>query len=262
MVLVQLPTVLPRVNQSKVRRDHDEWHDVQVPGPPSVEDSGSSNDEVDSATASFVSEHEVCYHLCCDKDPVYCVEVLRTCSGIGAYLNHQGKSVAPAVDLQFTNKKNLQQSIAAAWKNLVEYDSSLVVLHAITPTDVSMRKELWGFCTYVTRWQAQRGKHCLVIAPNTSQFWSSCSSGTLRWVGNMYCVGSQSSDSSAYLATNLPSGWMKHLVDNLPTLHEGELYDSKFVTLLVSCLNGEPSCDARRVFLLEDLLEAVDDGLL
>ena len=35
MVLVQLPTVLPRVNQSKVRRDHDEWHDVQVPGPPS-----------------------------------------------------------------------------------------------------------------------------------------------------------------------------------------------------------------------------------
>ena len=28
MVLVQLPTVLLRVNQSKVRRDHDEWHDV------------------------------------------------------------------------------------------------------------------------------------------------------------------------------------------------------------------------------------------
>ena len=31
MVLVQLPTVLVRVNQSKVRRDHDEWHDVQIP---------------------------------------------------------------------------------------------------------------------------------------------------------------------------------------------------------------------------------------
>ena len=31
MVLVQLPTVLLRVNQSKVRGDHDEWHDVQIP---------------------------------------------------------------------------------------------------------------------------------------------------------------------------------------------------------------------------------------
>ena len=46
MVLVQLPTVLLRVNQSKVRRDHDEWHDVQIPhleGPSSENKSGSSN---------------------------------------------------------------------------------------------------------------------------------------------------------------------------------------------------------------------------
>ena len=77
----------------------------------------------------------------------------------------------------------------------------------------------------------------------------------------MYCVGSQSSDGSAYLATNLPSGWMKRLVDNLPTLHEGEPYDSMVVTLL-ACLNLEPSCDARQAFLFDDLFEDVDDGLL
>ena len=102
-----MPTVFLRVNQSKVRRDHDEWHDVQIPhleGHPSLDKSGSSTDEVDNANASLVSEHEVCCHLCCDKDPVDCVEVLR---GIGAYLSHQGKLVAPAVDLQFTNKKSL-----------------------------------------------------------------------------------------------------------------------------------------------------------
>ena len=265
MVLVQLPTVLLRVSQSKVRSDHDEWHDVQIPhleGPPLVDKSGSSNDEVDSASASFVSEHEVCYHLCCDKDPVDCVEVLHTCSGIGAYLSHQGKSVAPAVDWQFTNKKSLQQSIAAAWKNLVRYDSSLVILHAVTPKDFSMRKEFWSFCTDVTGWQTQRGKHWLVIAPNTSPLWSSRSSRTLCWMSNMYSVGNQSSDGSAYMATNLPSGWMKRLVDNLPVLHEGTSYDSKFVTLLASCLQGEPSCDARQVFLFEDLLEDADDGLL
>ena len=111
MVLVQLPTVLLRVNQSKVRRDHDEWHDVQIPhleGPSSDNKSGSSTDEVGNASASFVSEHEVCYHLCYDSDPVDCAEVLHTCSGIGAYLSHQGKAVAPAVDLQFTSKKCLQ----------------------------------------------------------------------------------------------------------------------------------------------------------
>ena len=91
MVLVQLPTVLLRVNQSKVRRDHDEWHDVQIPhleGPSSDNKSGSSTDELGNASASFVSEHEVCYRLCSDSDPVDCIEVLHTCSGIGAYLSH------------------------------------------------------------------------------------------------------------------------------------------------------------------------------
>ena len=83
------------MNQSKVRRNHDAWHDVQIPhleGPPSVDKSDSSNDEVDSATASFVSEHEVCYQIssCCDKDPVDCVELLHTCSGIGAHLVIKG----------------------------------------------------------------------------------------------------------------------------------------------------------------------------
>ena len=77
----------------------------------------------------------------------------------------------------------------------------------------------------------------------------------------MYCVGNQSVDGSAYIATNLPSGWMQRLVGSLPILHEGTSYDSKFVTLLASCLQGEPSCDARQVFLFEDLLEEVDDGL-
>ena len=265
MVLVRLPTVLLRVNQSKVRRDHEEWHDVQIPhleGPPEVDKSGSSTDEVDNANASFVSEHEVCYQLCCDKNPVDCVEVLHTCSGIGAYMSHQGMSVAPAVDLQFTTRKSLQQSITVAWKNLVKYDSSLVILHAITPKDVTMCKELWSFCTDVARWQTQRGKHCLVIAPNTSQFWSSRSSRTLRWMSNMYSVGSQSSDGSAYIATNLPSGWVKRLVGNLPVLHEDAPYDSKFVTLLASFLQGEPLCDARQVFLFEDLFEDMSDGLL
>ena len=102
-------------------------------------------------------------------------------------MSHQGNSVAPAVDLQSTNKKSLQQSLAAA------------------------------------------------------------------------CVGSPSFDGSAYLATNLPSGWMKRLVDDLPALDEGTPYDSKFATLLASCLN---SYDARQVFLFEDLFEDVNDGLL
>ena len=78
----------------------------------------------------------------------------------------------------------------------------------------------------------------------------------------MYCVGNQSFDGSAYLATNLPSGCMKRLVDNLPILQEGTPYDSKSATLLASCLRGEPSCDARQVSLFEDLLQNVDDGLL
>ena len=128
--------VLLRVNQSKVRRDHDEWHDVQIPhleGPPSVDKSGSSTDEVDSANVSFVSEHELCY-------PVDCVEVLHTCSGIGAYLTQQGKSVAPAVDLQFTSKKCLQQSIAAAWKSLVRYDSSFSYMPLLLRTFPFVRK--------------------------------------------------------------------------------------------------------------------------
>ena len=104
MVLVQLPTVLLRVNQSKVRRDHDEWHDVQIPhldGPSSENKSGSSSDEVDNANASFVSEHEVCYHLC--RSPTYMQrhrillkssrKVSSSCSGLAIYFQEVSSTI-------------------------------------------------------------------------------------------------------------------------------------------------------------------------
>ena len=65
----------------------------------------------------------------------------------------------------------------------------------------------------------------------------------------MCCVGSQPADGTAYLATDSRSGWMKHLVGNLPIVHGGKPCDSKFVTLLALCLKREPSCDSAQVFL-------------
>ena len=92
--------MLLNVNQSEVRQGHDERHDVLIPhleGPPRVEQPGSPDEEVGNAPESFLSEHVAHYHLCCDRRSVDCVEDLISCSGIGAYLSHQGQIVTPAV---------------------------------------------------------------------------------------------------------------------------------------------------------------------
>jgi len=84
MVLVEVHRAVLRVNQSKVRRDHDPWHDVAIPlkgddsrgsSAEEVRDDGavrrSSQEEaldrmgdkiLERASSGYCYEHEICYH--------------------------------------------------------------------------------------------------------------------------------------------------------------------------------------------------------
>ena len=74
-VLVEVHRAVLRVNQSKVRRDHDPWHDVAIPLKSDEESRRSSSEEaldhngdkiLDDAgmyvVFSTCYEHETCYH--------------------------------------------------------------------------------------------------------------------------------------------------------------------------------------------------------
>ena len=77
-VLVEVHRAVLRVNQSKVRRDHDPWHDVANPLKSEEESRRSSSEEAldrldrigdkiledarRDAVSSYCYEHKICYH--------------------------------------------------------------------------------------------------------------------------------------------------------------------------------------------------------
>ena len=75
MVLVQVHKSVLRVNQSKVRRDHDPWHDVAVAIPlnpePEVKEEGAPDrshfSEDTGHHCSCCYEHEISYHTYTEK---------------------------------------------------------------------------------------------------------------------------------------------------------------------------------------------------
>ena len=90
MVLVEVHRAVLRVNQSKVMRDGDPWHDVAIPlksddsrssGIPEVREDdarSSSHDEalerlgdkiLDRAISGYCYEHEICYHSLTSGSP-------------------------------------------------------------------------------------------------------------------------------------------------------------------------------------------------
>ena len=75
MVLVEVHRAVLRVNQSKVRRDHDPWHDVAIPLKSDGDSRRSSSEEAldrigdkifedagKDVVFSTCYEHEICYH--------------------------------------------------------------------------------------------------------------------------------------------------------------------------------------------------------
>ena len=131
MVLVHIHRSVLRVNQSKVRRDHDPWHDVAVPLNPEQavpEGEGAAGSREGAPEHSHLCsgyqckccfEHEVCFHTFTSQKSDF-VEISATASGLTACIARSGLSPGQPILASTWNKRKIMHSIAQAWKTIEE----------------------------------------------------------------------------------------------------------------------------------------------
>ena len=289
MVLVEVHRSVLRVNQSKVRRDGDPWHDVAIPLKP-AEPRGSSPEEVrddaprrssqeealerigdrllEQASSRFCYEHEICFHsLTFGKSDF--VEITPHLTGLTACTCHSGLVASEPVLFGEGSAKKIQSSIESAWQVILAAEPNHIIIHPVIPAQWTKKaaNAFWHFCAEVSRWQDDRGDgYFVTIYPAHSGFWLSQSSRSLKWRCSMtFCTfknkGEQQHGDISFL-TNAPDGSL----DRLESLGEGysseEILDPRFAVLLSQCLLSNHRSDLRQGFLFEDIFEDFEDGTL
>ena len=146
-VLVEVHRAVLRVNQSKVRRDHDPWHDVAVPLKSDDGSRRSSSEEAldhigdkiledagKDVVFSTCYEHEVCYHTLTSAKSDF-VEISPHLTGLTACACHSGRTASSPILFGDWTSKTLQSSIACAWKVLLAGEPDHIVIHPVVPAE-------------------------------------------------------------------------------------------------------------------------------
>ena len=250
MVLVQVHKSVLRVNQSKVRRDHDPWHDVAIPlnpEPEVKEDGAPDRSQFSEGTGHHCSccyEHEVSYHTYTEKRSDF-VGISASASGLTACTARSGMLAGvPILGEQF-NMKKVQQSVSQAWKTIVSNDPEHVIIHPVVPKQWSDKatKAFWKFCADVARWQDNRGRFVTIIYPRGEGFWSSQGCRSLVWRHSFHSEDfSFTKDPkvrSLTLTSNLPEGTFGRLHSLDRFIGDDMSLDPRFVIVMTSCLSDQ-----------------------
>ena len=273
MVLVQVHKSVLRVNQSKVRRDHDPWHDVAIPlnPEPEVKEDGAPDSsqfsEKKGHHCSCYYEHEISYHTYTEKRSDF-VEISASASGLTACTARSGMLAGVPILADQFNMKKVQQSISQAWKTIVNSDPEHVIIHPVVPKQWNDKatKAFWKFCADVERWQDNRGCFVTIIYPRGEGFWSSQGCRSLVWRYSFrsedFSFAKDPKVKSVTLKSNLPEGTFGRLHSLDRFSGENMSLDPRFVILMTSCLKDQCVSDHRQECLFEDLLEDFDDGSL
>ena len=171
MVNVQVDSAIMRVNQSKVRRDHDEWHDVAVPGldtsnpsPEIVEEEDDYAPEVDYAEAYFGEQSHWFYQTGkCDV-----VELFSSSTGLSWHMSNMDMKVGIPIDHKHGFSLHSKKKQLEAWRQLESLDPEYVLI--TNPSPIAWKHSVFQFCLEVMLWQHERGKGFVVITPPDSGF--------------------------------------------------------------------------------------------
>ena len=255
MVTVQTPKAIHRVNQSKVRRDHDEWHDVAIPlDPPKAQ-------EKESSEANFCCEHEVCYHML-ESGKCDFLEIAPVITGVSAQVSRESCKVAPPVIMGDLSKKKL---IAYTWKVLESSNPDHVLLYAEVPDawkpDKVAQRNFFSLCYQVFRWQVQRGKHATVVASALAPVWFSQRMRTVTRMSEVHSSTTHLGGYETWIVSNCVDGAFERMKEIQGTfVPDLGCFDARFVVAFTTCLLGRMHSDFRQSCLVEDLLEDMSDG--
>ena len=167
-VNVHVDNAVMRVNKLKIRRDHDEWHDVAVPGldnpdpvPLAVADEDQyepSIAERDYAEAYFgVQTHWFCQTGKCDV-----VELFSSNTGLSWMMSRMNMKVGEPIDHKHGWSFNSKTKLYQVWNQLEKLDPEYVLI--TNPSPNAWRHSTYKFCLEVMKWQISQGKG----------FWWSC----------------------------------------------------------------------------------------
>ena len=213
MVLVEVHRAVLRVNQSKVRRDGDPWHDVAIPLKPAEPRSSSAEEVRDDAprrssqeealerigdrlleqvSSRFCYEHEICFHSLTSGKSDF-VEITPHLTGLTACTCHSGLVASEPVLFGEWSVKKIHSSIESAWQVILAAEPNHIIIHPVIPAQWTKKaaNAFWHFCAEVSRWQDDRGDGYFVtiMYPAHSGFWLSQSSRSLKWRSSMtFCT--------------------------------------------------------------------------
>ena len=270
MVNVQVDSAVMCFNQSKVRRDHDEWHDVAIPGlegpEPKVEETDDYEPDVDYAEA-YLGEQEHWFYQSGKSDVV---ELFSSNTGLSWHLSKMDMSVGQPIDHKNGFNLNSKAKQADAWKHLEKIDPEYVLIS--NPSPNAWKYNIFKFCLEVMEWQNSRGKGYIVITPPDSGFatfldarsklkklsldmknYVTCDD-SIRYLC-MYLNHDDATDlcQPRYAFKNEGKPWTDPQWKSLP---------SRLCSFIARVTRQRTWIDRRQSYLMEDLLREYDDGAL
>ena len=133
MVNVHADNAVMRVNQSKIRRDHDEWHDVAVPGldnpdpvPLAVEDEEQYEPSIadgDYAEAYYGEQK----HWFCQTGKCDVVELFSSNTGLSWMMSRSNMKVGEPIDHNHGWSFNSKTKLYHVWNQLEKLDPEYVL---------------------------------------------------------------------------------------------------------------------------------------
>ena len=186
MANVHVDDAAMRVNQSKVRRDHDEWHDVAVPGLDTSEPVPLAVDDEDDYEDDWF-----CQTGKCDV-----VEPFSSNTGLSWHMSRLNMKVGEPIDHKHGWSFNSKTKQYQIWKQLEKLDPEYVLI--TNPSPNSWKYSVFKFCLDVMKWQVDRGKGLLVIAPPDSGFAQFLTWKKLQKDRILYHIGCVNLDMTSY----------------------------------------------------------------
>ena len=172
MVNVHGDSTVMRVNQSKVRRDHDEWNDVAVPGLDSPEPVPLAAEEEDDYEPDIAEYAEAYFgeqtHWFCQTGKCDVVELFSSNTGLSWRMSRLNMKVGEPIDHKHGWSFNSKTKQYKVWKQVEKLDPQYVLI--TNPSPSSWKYSAYKFCLDVMKWQLDRGKGFLVIMPPDSGF--------------------------------------------------------------------------------------------
>ena len=287
MVHLHTNKAVIRVNQSKVRRDHDEWHDVSIPNldeaKEEIKDEGDLKREDHNLLCEGCLGEQAFWFY--DDQKCDVLELFGSSSGYSWMMARKGVKVGQPIDHKHGSNLNTAYGQAEAWKKIMKMDPEIIYIN--NPSPQSARKMVFRFCFDVITWQCKRNKKFIGTCPEGSYFslfldqkrWHKILSKHLCWERvdlQHFCnCEDEIRDMIVYHSYDDYQddiSWFEFLTKKKFFSHEACWKDPHWKALparfLAGLIRATPEvsrsyvADKRQEFLLEDILEDFDQGLL